>query len=130
VSEFGRRRFVGRDIWLTEMVHRIGHGSVLSRCEFDRCNIVGPAVIQLIECTGERCATHDPLGTIGWPSDPPASTPRAGLIVLRHCVLRDCTFEQIGIVGLDTLPFELVPAAGNPPRRTMRGPRPPAGRQA
>lgn len=127
MTELGRREFSGRDIWLTEMVHRIGHDNVLSRCAFDRCNIVGPAVIQLVECTGENCSTHDPLDTIGWPPDIAASEGRAGLIVLRHCALRDCTFEQIGIVGLDTLPFEVSAAAGDPPHHTIRGPRPPTG---
>lgn len=129
MSELGRRRFVGRDIWLAEMVHRIGHGSVLSRCEFNRCNIVGPAVVQLLECEGERCATYDPLDAVGWPltsSDPERLT---GLIVLRHCVFRDCTFEQIGIVGLDTLPFELTAAAGDAPRHRLRGPRQPDDRR-
>jgi len=130
VSELGRRQFVGRDIWLADMVHRIGHGSVLSRCEFDRCNIVGPAVVQLIECAGECCATYDPLDTVGWPLTSPVTERRTGLIVLRHCVFRDCTFDQIGILGLDTMPFELTPAAGDRPRHHLRGPRQPAGRQA
>ncbi len=127
MSELGRRRIVGRDVWLTEMVHRIGSGNVLSRCEFDRCNIVGPAVVQLVESVGEHCSTYDPLDTIDWPPASHAPELRTGLIVLRHCVFQHCTFEQIGIVGLDTLPFELTPATGDRPRHHVRGPRQPAG---
>lgn len=123
MSELGRRRFVGRDIWLTEMVHRIGRGSVLSRCEFDRCNIVGPAVVRMVECDGERCATYDQLDTVGWPLASPVQERRTGAVVLRHCVFRDCTFDRIGIVGLDSLPFELAAATGDRPRHHLRGPR-------
>lgn len=123
MSELGRRRFVGRDVWLTEMVHRVGRGNVLSRCEFDRCNIVGPAVVQFIECDVKRCATYDPPDAISWPLPSPLPERLTGLIVLRHCAFRDCTFEQIGVVGFDSLPFDLAPAAGERPRHHLRGPR-------
>ncbi len=125
MSEHGRRRFVGRDIWLTEMVHRIGHEHVLSRCEFVGCNIVGPAVVSFGESAVEGCSTYDPLDSVGWGTGPERSHDPAGLVVLRHCVLRDCTLDRVGILAHADAPFELRPAVGSRPRYRHRGPRTP-----
>jgi hypothetical protein len=70
----------------------------LEGLEFERCEIVGPAVIVPSGCRFLRCSygilNEDPQ-TLFWPLA--ADRPMQGAVLLEGCSFTDCEFRRVGL---------------------------------
>ncbi len=69
----------------------------LEGLEFERCEIVGPAVIIPSGCMFVRCSygvLDDDPGTLLWPLPSPIMQ---GAVLLQGCSFTDCGFRRVGL---------------------------------
>jgi hypothetical protein len=123
VTEPGVRQYLWRDVYLLPMLARSGNDGVLSRAEFVGCTIIGPAVVVLMDSVVEGCSTTADVEQVWWTGKAPDGVLPVGAVGLRHCVFRDCVFEQIGFAAWPGIMRpDLVPASRG---RRVRPRRPP-----
>jgi hypothetical protein len=82
------------------IVDLVGDGAHIEGRTFERCHIMGPALVTFIfplKMSGGGFVTGGNIEAILW--EQPPNKRVIGIIAVENCVFRDCTFEGIGIVG-------------------------------